>query len=1291
MMEAKTPNPYVGPRTFTTEERDFFFGREREARDLLSVVITERLVLFYAQSGAGKSSLINTRLIPGLIEEGEYRILPVGRLLGEAVKREDVENVYIYNLITSLIKQRIDGPRLASLTLPEFLAGLDYDEQEDYIYNEHPVSMSIDDEVSWKYVLIIDQFEELFTAYPEEWKKREDFFLQLAQAMEDFPNLSFVLTMREDYVALLEPYAYLMPGKLRSRYYMERLGQRGALEAIQGPARRLERPFVPEVAQKLVNDLSMVQVRQPDDSLEPQPGQYVEPVQLQVVCYSLWEQLPDDCKQITQEHLDQFVGDVDKALGNYFAARVENVLAEMKKQGRDVSEHDIRDWFGKKLITGDGIRNMVAQDKSSKSSGLDDQVIQEFVRKGDLVRAEKRGGAIFYELTHDRLVEPILQNNKEWFETKADLLQRRASVWLEQDRNASFLLRGKDLRDARKLAIKRSLTGDEKLFLDTSARTERTRFIVILVTSAALITMVILTALAVSQRQIALNASTYAEQQRSIAEEQRSIAQDAATQAIQQQIIANKNADEALANEKEALQQRTLAEANEIQAEVQGSVAKAQIYQNVPGGLFKSTLLALDAMIRSTSQVPDAEEIIRENLTFLPRRVDVDDMKQTGAINQMEFSTDGKTLFSSSWDGNRGEVCGWRLPARENVFCKEISSPVYDLFYSPESQLITSDSDGNIRTLDPESGAEEKTVNLTSEYLSPIRSLVIGPDGRKILVIKGNDSITVKNVRRPEIENYYIDTSMRPNTTEFSSSGYWLAGGGKDGAVVVWGLGDKSYDYRTDHRGLVNVIRFSPNEALIISGGDDHYVYVTYRLTNELRYRLPHSGRVQHLEVSPDGTWIVTGTDDRQIRVWNLLNGKEKVRFLQDSPIRKLMISPKGQLIITVGEDKNLRAWNAETGKEIIQIPLDTNDPVLAFNPTDDYLYYGDRQGRINIWDIFTLATPARSLELSGIAENILYAPPDEVAFTDGNQVWILPTESFHDLITLPKVAPVFKAASAINHVALSPDMQYLGVTTDNNDVIVVNQANRVYFSFKPEGTIKDITFSSDSQRVITLDTDGSVLDWELVSDASPTSLLPSDQPASAISAGQGVLAVGTRGKILFFDATNPDSQTEIKADGDHILMRFSSDGSLLADANSDGQINLWEQKDGTLNLRYPITVGDTTPKPQALALAFNPDGKWLAIGTAKNVFLIDTASGQEIARIPIADLVNDISFSKDRQLLTIASSNLIQTWELGSMQPIENLIQAACARIGTNLDESQWEDVLTQEEYYSIMAACGS
>ena len=95
-------NPYVGPRTFTENERGLFFGREREARDLTARIVSERLLLFYAQSGAGKSSLLHTRLIPGLRDREGFQVLPVGRVSGALpAGAEAVDNIYRFNLLAS--------------------------------------------------------------------------------------------------------------------------------------------------------------------------------------------------------------------------------------------------------------------------------------------------------------------------------------------------------------------------------------------------------------------------------------------------------------------------------------------------------------------------------------------------------------------------------------------------------------------------------------------------------------------------------------------------------------------------------------------------------------------------------------------------------------------------------------------------------------------------------------------------------------------------------------------------------------------------------------------------------------------------------------------------------------------------------------------------------------------------------------------------------------------------------------------------------------------------------------
>ena len=276
-------NPYVGPRPF--EEADArdgrYYGREREARDLLALVARERLVLFYAQSGAGKSSLLRASLIPGLRDLG-FDVLPIARVSGAAPGAADpgVANVFVYDLILSVneglpAEDRAPAEALLKATLAKFLGG-EAAGDPDAAARLAPT------------VLLVDQFEEIVTSRPERWQDHAAFFEQLRDALERLPRLWVVLTLREDFVAPLEPYADLLPNRLRARYYMQRMGQDAALEAVRRPAATYGLPFAAGVAETLVDNLRRVRVQfRP----EPQLGEYVEPVQLQVVCYELWQKL----------------------------------------------------------------------------------------------------------------------------------------------------------------------------------------------------------------------------------------------------------------------------------------------------------------------------------------------------------------------------------------------------------------------------------------------------------------------------------------------------------------------------------------------------------------------------------------------------------------------------------------------------------------------------------------------------------------------------------------------------------------------------------------------------------------------------------------------------------------------------------------------------------------------------------------------------------------------------------------------------------------------------------------
>ncbi|HEX2955330.1 MAG TPA: hypothetical protein VHO70_00780, partial [Chitinispirillaceae bacterium] len=185
---------YVGPQPFEQNDEAIFFGRDREARDLLSLVIANNLVLVYAQSGAGKTSLINAGLIP-LLKKTHFEVLPVARVKGTPLKNikiDEISNIYVFNALTSWAEDEYDVERLAKMKLVDFL------NEQERMQDEHSMPLPC--------VVIFDQFEEIFSLYQNRWKDRESFFEQVSDALEADPLLRVVFVMREDFIAQLDPY-----------------------------------------------------------------------------------------------------------------------------------------------------------------------------------------------------------------------------------------------------------------------------------------------------------------------------------------------------------------------------------------------------------------------------------------------------------------------------------------------------------------------------------------------------------------------------------------------------------------------------------------------------------------------------------------------------------------------------------------------------------------------------------------------------------------------------------------------------------------------------------------------------------------------------------------------------------------------------------------------------------------------------------------------------------------------------------------------------------------------------
>ena len=464
---ARRHNPYVGPRSFTTGES--LYGRDRELQKLLRLLIAERIVVLYSPSGAGKTSLIQAGLVPRLRGE-EFRVLPVVRVNLEpgaldrdgapgtrasAAGRGGQRNRYVLSALVSLEEELPPERRTPTEALTET-------DLVTYLARRRAAEAGAPTDR----VLLFDQFEEILALDPTDHAAKVAFFAQVGEALRD-RHLWALFALREDHLAGLDPYLRPVPTRLRTTFRLDLLDEGAALQAMQRPARRAGVEFTDAAARRLVDDLRRVRVQRPDGATDERLGPYVEPVQLQVVCLRLWEQLAPDANQIGAADLDA-VGDVDEALATYYADRVAAVAAQT-----GLPERAVREWVDRELITDQGIRGQVLQGPE-ESRGLDNRAIRLLV-SAFLVRAEERRGAFWYELAHDRLIEPVRKNNAAWFERNLSPLQRTARLWNGAGRPEGLLLRDASLAEAERGVGDQghALTSVERAFLEASRRAQR--------------------------------------------------------------------------------------------------------------------------------------------------------------------------------------------------------------------------------------------------------------------------------------------------------------------------------------------------------------------------------------------------------------------------------------------------------------------------------------------------------------------------------------------------------------------------------------------------------------------------------------------------------------------------------------------------------------------------------------------------------------------------------------------------------------------------------------------------
>jgi WD40 repeat protein len=419
-MAAESPElePFVGPRPFrrTEEDRARFFGRDRETEEIVSLILSHSVVLVYAQSGAGKTSLFEAQVAPSLGTNG-FAVFPLARVratIPDGVDPAAVENLYAFAALLSIAQADGDraepGATLAPRTLQAYLQANG---------SEPPSPRCI----------VFDQFEEIFTdesvfaLRPTRWQEEQvAFFRQVEQAVRSDPLLRAVFVIRKEHLAELDRFANLLPEGFQTRFHLEPLGREAAIAAVKLPVRNTRRSFAEGVAEELVDKLLLMRVDVGGGEIKEVRGRLVEPLHLQLVCQSLWDDLDADDTVITKEHL-RTLGDVDQVLGQLY----DNAVRAASTAG-GISEKRLRRRIESDFITPAGTRGIVYVGDEADGTGFR-KAVDELERQ-HLIRAEWRAGADWHELTHDRLIQPIRASNARYRAFAARRVRRLVAIAL---------------------------------------------------------------------------------------------------------------------------------------------------------------------------------------------------------------------------------------------------------------------------------------------------------------------------------------------------------------------------------------------------------------------------------------------------------------------------------------------------------------------------------------------------------------------------------------------------------------------------------------------------------------------------------------------------------------------------------------------------------------------------------------------------------------------------------------------------------------------------------------------
>jgi WD40 repeat protein/DNA-binding CsgD family transcriptional regulator len=1167
-------NPYKGLRAFETADNRDFFGREAFLKKLVGRLaangsstpsqendrIGGRFLAIVGPSGSGKSSLVNAGLIPviweGAIEGSErwfiVEMAPGSRPLDElevALLRVAADQAG--NIREQLERDRNGLLRAADLILPR-------DDSE--------------------LLLVIDQFEELFTLVSDEASRGHFLDILTAAATDIRSRVRIIITLRADFYD--RPLHYPEFGKL-IRNQIETVLPLTAEElerTILYPADQVGVVYEPGLVATIIDDVLY------------QSGA------LPLLQYALTE-LFEGRDGLTLTHAAyETIGGTAGAL----ARRAEELYHEQESEGQEA----IRQMFLRLVALDDDSGASPATRQRVARSELtavfqDEELMDELVDAYAAYRLltldhDPNSRRPTVEIAHEALLREW-QRLRGWLdESRDDLRMRRqlaraAEEWRQADQDPSFALRGTRLEqfETWSASTQLALTQGERDYLQASAalrdereaaksarqarevkleqRARRVLQALVVVFMLAALVSAGLTFIASNQRQAALDSAADT--------------QNVALVAGSQAALANHDNDAALAlawqavslNPDSALAQAQLSEA----AYAPGTV------RMLAGNTDMVTWSALSPDDRTFFGGADDGFVHLWELETgkLLWEHDVHTKDDPPWVKNVAFSPDGGVVAATFND----LIMFWQADTGELI--RQIDSNVnrQKIDFHPNGEqfaTIGSEEQSHLVIRDYASGEVVRQF----QHGSYIEDLVYTADGSAILIASVDGVLTLIDTHTGQVirefEHYQGTNSVRLRYVAISPDGTQVIGALLEAGLAIWDFATGELLHTYTYGGVVS-LAFHPLDGTVLIGDFSILRTIDPQTGAILRSNTGHSRGILSVAITSDGSYAVTTGADLAVRVWELQSGQLVRRFSDPGAILgDVALSPDGLTMLSGSGDGSVTLWDVETG-EIIRAFTD-NQPItdLTFSPDGKKGLVGagysnaekEESGHIILWDVETGEEIRRFVGQPYAVEAVAFSPDGRLAVSSGHGamaiLWDVETGAVIRRFEDHWVDSMWGTESYWD-IRFSPDGKQIFAAYSYGPIIAwdVESGVKIQELVGHRTAAAGITFSNDGQRLVSGGSDSQIILWDMDTGSIlrrfATHAGGSGQ--TQFSPDETLLLGGSLSGITSLWQVDTGEEIRRYKDGFTISSNFIPDGNHAVVGFQDGTVELW-RIDATLD-----------------------------------------------------------------------------------------------------------------------------